>query len=348
VNKVKIDGQFVGKGEPCFIIAEAGSNHNRDINLALKLIDVAADAGADAVKFQNFKANSLYHRKAGQSDYLKIKKSIYRVIEEMEMPDDWIPKLAKYAQKKGIMFFSAPTDPYCVDVVVQNSPILKVASYELSNVPLVRYMASFGKPLILSTGAHNLNEISQAIQIVLQEGNDKIILMQCTASYPAPLDSLNLNVIPALAAEFKCPVGFSDHSSDPVLAPVAAVALGACCLEKHFTLDKKLYGPDHRFALDPKELKLMVKKVREAEQALGSSMKKVGKVEKELYKFARRSIFAIANITRGEKMTDRNIAVLRCGRLPKGLSPDSFDSILGKKAKRTIKNGQPITKACYA
>lgn len=336
MKKIKIGERCVGEGEPCFIIAEAGSNHNGDYEQAKSLIDVAAEAGADAVKFQTFRAAKLYSKGAGTSDYLGSAKPIYDIIAEMEMPYDWIPRLAEYCLRKEIQFISSPFDEESADRLESFVPVYKIASYEMTHVPLVRHIAGKGKPVILSTGTADSEEVGAAVAAFRGEGNDQLILLQCTASYPAPLDSLNLRVIESLKRAHKVLVGLSDHSRDPILAPIVAVASGACVIEKHFTLSNGLPGPDHKFAVEPHELRELVRRVREAEQTLGSGVKEVAAVEKELRSFARRSIFATRTIHVGEKLDGSNIAVLRCGKLEQGEPPEAYERMLGRIAARHI------------
>lgn len=336
MKKVRIGERWVGNGEPCFIIAEAGSNHDGRLEQARRLIDVAASAGADAVKFQIFRANRLYPRSAGVSGYLKITKPIYDIIAEMEMPYEWLPELAACCREKGILFLASVFDEESADQLDAHVEAFKIASYEMTHLPLIRHIAKKGKPVIISTGTANLDEVTETVKEFRGTGNDDLILMQCTAAYPAPLETLNLRAIATLRSTFGAPVGLSDHSRDPVVGPLAAMALGANLIEKHFTLSNELPGPDHRFALESAELKLMIQKVRETEKALGSGEKVVQPVEAELRGFARRSIFAVKDIAAGEELTRDNIAVLRCGKLPAGLHPKDYPRLLGRRAARHI------------
>ena len=340
--KIRVGERWIGDGEPCLIVAEAGSNHNCNFEQALKLIDVACAAHADAVKFQVFRASRLYPKNAGSSDYLKTSTPIYDIISGMELPYEWVPRLAAHCQKKRILFLASVFDERSADQLDPHVKAFKIASYEMTHIPLVQYVARKGKPVIISTGAASLDEVAETVREFRQTGNDGLMLMQCTAAYPAPLDALNLRAIPAMKSAFGVPVGLSDHSRDPFVGPVAAVALGASLIEKHFTLSNELPGPDHRFALEPSELRLMVQKVREAEKALGSSDKVVHAVENELRKFARRSIFAVKEIAAGEILTEQNIVVLRCGNLAPGLEPKEFSHVLGKRASRNIRAGTAI------
>ena len=348
MKKVQIGNRWVGEMEPSYIVAEAGSNHNGSLAQAKRLIDVTADARADAVKFQAFRASHLYPSSAGRSEYLQQPESIYEIIEDLEMPWDWIPELANYCNQRGVQFLSSVFDEDSVDALCPFVPAFKIASYEMTHLPLLRYVATKGKPVILSTGTANLGEVDEAVATFLKTGNDQLILLQCTASYPAPLESLNIRVIQTMRERFRVPVGLSDHSRDPLVGPLAAVALGACIVEKHFTLSNELPGPDHRFAVEPAELRTMVHNIRELESALGSGRKEVHPVENELRAFARRSIFAVRNIEVGERFSRENIRVLRSGKLSAGLEPKIFDQILGRTAKRHIPAETAILGEDYA
>ncbi len=346
--KVQIGNRWVGDGEPCFIIAEAGSNHDGKLEQAKQLIDIAAIAGADAVKFQVFRANRLYPRNAGLSDYLKIPKPIYDIIAEMEMPYEWLPQLSAYCREKAILFLASVFDEGSADKVDPHVAAFKIASYEMTDIPLIRHVAKKGKPVIISTGTADLDEVTETVDEFRRTGNDCLILMQCTAAYPAPLDSLNIRAVATMKSIFTVPVGLSDHSSDALTGPLTAVALGANLIEKHFTLSKKMPGPDHRFALEPDELRLMVDKAHEIEKTLGDGKKVVQPVELELREFARRSIFAVRDITIGETFTDENVAILRCGKLKYFLEPKHFPDLLGKLAQRNILAESAIRKDDYA
>jgi len=346
--KVKIGRRWIGEGEPCFIIAEAGSNHNGDIDHAKRLIEVASCAGADAVKFQVFRADRLYSRGAGVSDYLKMPRPIYDIIADLEMPYVWLSELAAHCQKKDILFLASVFDEESADQLDPHVEAFKIASYEITHIPLVRYVAHKKKPVILSTGTANLEEVVEIVDEFRRTGNGDLILMQCTAAYPAPLESLNVRAITTMRSRFGVPVGLSDHSRDPLVGPLAAVALGANVLEKHFTLSNESPGPDHRFAVEPAELGLMIRKVRELEKAMGSGEKVMNPIEAELREFARRSIFAVRDIEAGETFSKGNIAILRCGNLKPYLEPKHFQDVLGKRAQRNIAAESAIQREDYA
>ena len=344
---VKVGDHLIGEGEPCFIIAEAGSNHNGSLEQAQRLIDVAAEAKADAVKFQLFRASKLYPPTAGQSDYLNLDRPIYDIIQEMEMPYEWLPKLSAYCQRAGIIFLASAFDEESANELEPYVPAHKIASYEMTHLPLVRHIASKGKPVIISTGTAHLEEVHETVDAFLKSGNEELMLMQCTASYPASTESLNLRAIPTMNAAFGVPVGLSDHSRDPLVGPLAAVGLGASLVEKHFTLSNRLPGPDHQYAVEPNELRLMVKKIREVEKAFGSGEKETQSVERELRRFARRSIFATQDIASRDALTSKNVAVLRCGNLQPGLEPKFYGELLGRPANHDIKAGSVIHQQDY-
>jgi sialic acid synthase SpsE len=336
MTRLRLGERWVGDGEPAYIVAEAGSNHNGSFEQALRLIDAAADARADAVKFQQFKAATLYPRSAGASDYLNTPRSIYDIIRDMETPGDWVPELAGHCRRRGLAFLSSPFDEEAADLLDPWVPAFKVASYEMTHAPLLRHIARKGKPMIVSTGAAVLDEVLHAVEVIRSAGNDEIVLLQCTAKYPTPLDAVNARALVSLREATGLLTGLSDHSRDPVVAPVVAVTLGACLIEKHFTLSNRLPGPDHEFAVEPHELRALVQRVREAEQALGHGRKETLPEEEELRAFARRSIFAVREIRPGERLSAENVAVLRCGKLGFGLPPEAFERVLGRAAARSI------------
>jgi len=342
MNSVNIGHRIVGSGSRCLVIAEAGSNHNGDLDQAKALVRIAGEAGADAVKFQTFRAEKLYARNAGNSDYLQLDRSIFDVIAAMEMPYEWLPVLAEEARRQGLLFLSTPFDEQSVDELDPYVPAFKIASYEMTHIPLVRYIAKKGKPVIISTGTATLDEVRETVGAVRATGNEQIVLLQCTASYPAPIDALNLRAMATMQRELRVPVGLSDHSRDPLIGPIAAVALGASVIEKHFTFSNDLPGPDHRFAIEPGELRAMVTAIRDCESSLGSGEKKTADVEQELREFARRTIFTSKAIAHGERFTDANVAVLRAGKAGHGLPPSALDGLIGKRARRDLPADVPV------
>jgi len=338
------------------IIAEAGSNwrmgtERRDMKMAKTLIESASQAGADAIKFQTYRAETVYVSNAGKLSYLdegNSPESISDIFKDLSMPYEMIPELADFSKSHSIEFMSTPfsiEDTKAIDPFVNRH---KIASYEIGHSELISFIAQIGKPLILSTGGATIDEIKWAVNFFHSNGGKEISLMQNTAKYPAPFSTLNLRVIPTLKKIFDVPVGLSDHSRDPILAPVAAVALGATIIEKHFTLDNKLPGPDHSFAITSEELKKMVEAIRNCEDSLGSEDKFVQKDEEELRNFAQRGIQAKRNISKGESLEiGKNIDILRSGIQNKGLHPKFLNDIDGKKASRDIPVGDGIIHGDY-
>lgn len=338
--------------EKVLIIAEAGSNWyaandqaGQGEKRAYQMIDAAKEAGADAVKFQTFRAEDIYVENAGLSDYLShqgIQEDITSLFKELSLSDVMVFKLAEYAKKVGIEFLSSvfsPRDFALIDPLVNRH---KIASYEINHLRLIELVAKSGKPLILSTGASTPSEIDWAVDTFKKNGGTSLTLLQCTAKYPAPPESLNLNVIPWLKKRYQVEAGLSDHSME-LSSPIAAVALGATCIEKHFTLDRGLSGPDHSFAIEPAELKKMVQAIREVELMLGSSLKTVEEIEKELYFFAKRGIQSLRDICKGEILLEgENIAILRPGKRSLGLHSKHMPHVHGKIALRDIKKGEGV------
>jgi N-acetylneuraminate synthase len=337
-----IGDRQVGPDQPTFVIAEAGSNHNGDLETAKELIDVAVDAGADAVKFQTFRAKDMYVEDSGEVEYLDDDRSIYDIIESMEMPHGWIPELHDYCTERGIYFLSTPFDERSAEVLSKYVPAWKVASYTSSHHPFLRELADTGKPIIMSTGAHELDEVRESVEVLETAGTAGLALLQCVAAYPTPIEDINVRVVETLAEEFGVPAGLSDHTLDPVTAPAAAVALGASIVEKHFTLDKTMDGPDHQFALEPEELAEMVTAIRDTESALGTGEKSVLDVESELHDKARRAVHAVDDIAAGETLTAENVKVLRPGEQEAGLHPKFYDEVVGKTAIRDIQQSAGI------
>lgn len=334
-----------------FVIAEAGSNwkagsYNEDLKRAKKLIKIASQSGADAIKFQMFRAKTVYVSNAGNSDYLEksgIKKSINEIFQKAEMPYEMLSELSNYCKKQHIQLMATAFSVEDARAINKYVKIHKVASYEINHIRLLEYLAKTKKPIILSTGASNYEEIDFAINLLKKHKVKKYALLQCTAKYPAPLESLNLSIIPQMKHKYKIPVGLSDHSVDPVIGPIAAVTLGATIIEKHFTLDKDLPGPDHKFALIPSELKKMIQSIRDAQKTFGDGEKHVLDVERELRDFAVRRIQAIKDIKKGEKFVEGdNIEVLRPGKRIRGAKAKFLLKINGKTSNRSIKLGDGV------
>ena len=343
VTTIDIAGRKVGNGQPCFVIAEAGVNHNGDIELAKKLIDVAKEVGADAVKFQTFKAEDVVTRGAEKAEYQKEttgeKESQFEMIKKLELSERDLGALLFYAKEKDIIFLSSPFDKRSVDLLDElGVPAFKVGSGEITNLPLLRHIARKKKPILLSTGMSTLGEIAEALEVMLQEGAGEILLLHCVSCYPAKVEEMNLRAMETLRQAFKLPVGLSDHTLG-ISIPVAVVALGVCVIEKHFTLDKNLHGPDHRASLEPEELKQMVKAIRDIERAMGDVIKRPTKGEEEIKKVARRSIVAKVDIPEGAIIAEDMLDVKRPGT---GIEPRYLERIVGKRAKRCIKGGELI------
>ncbi|WP_435196368.1 N-acetylneuraminate synthase family protein [Natronomonas sp. EA1] len=332
----------VGPDEPTFVIAEAGSNHNGDIDIAKELIDVAAKAGADAVKFQTFRAEDLYVEDSGNVEYLDDERSIYDIIESMEMPYEWIPELHDYCNEQNVVFMSTPFDERSAEELEPYVPAWKVASYTSSHLPFLQHLAGTDKPIIMSTGAHELAEVRESVEGLRDAGVEDLVLLQCVAAYPTPLSDINVQVVKTLAEEFNVMSGISDHTIEPTTAPTAAVALGAGVVEKHFTLDKDMEGPDHEFALEPDELNSMIAAIRDTERALGGGGKRVLEVEEELHDKARRTIQAVTEINPGDQVTRDKINILRPGEQKQGLLPKHYDEVVGKTAAKHIQEGSGI------
>ncbi|MEW6188638.1 MAG: N-acetylneuraminate synthase [Actinomycetota bacterium] len=341
--RVKIGDKLVGEGEPVFVVAEVGSNHDRKLGQAKRLIDAAADAGADAVKFQTFLADKLVAKISPKAGYMKKvseKESAYEIFKRIELPREWHPELVRYAKKRGLIFLSSPFDEEAVDLLDGlGVPAFKVASGELTNLPFIRYMAKKRKPMIVSTGAATMGEIWEAILTIKRAGNERIVLLHCTANYPVAEEDANLLAINILRKEFKLPVGYSDHTLG-IAAPLAAVALGAVIVEKHFTLSRKLRGPDHFYSIEPNELKAMVKGIRAVEKMMGTPTKKTVKAEQEIRKLARRSIFAKVDIPVGIVIQKEMLTILRPAI---GLEPKYLERVVGKKSRVYISQYKPIT-----
>lgn len=343
MKKIRIGNKLIGEGEPCFIIAEAGVNHNGDIKLAKKLIEVAKKAGADAVKFQTFKAESIVVKDAQKAEYQKEttgEGSQYEMIKSLELSKEEFGELAEYARKKDIMFLSSPFDKESVDLLHElDVPAFKIGSGEITNFPLLRYVAKKGKPIILSTGMATLGEVEEALNVIRSEGVEDVILLHCVSNYPAKIEEINLRAMRTLKCAFKLPVGFSDHTLG-ITVPIAAVALGACVIEKHFTLDRNLPGPDHRASLKPNELKEMVKAIREVERALGDGIKRPTADEEEVKKVVRRSIVAKVDIPEGVIIMEDMLDIKRPGI---GIEPKYMKTIIDRKARKEIKKDELIT-----
>lgn len=326
-----------------FIIAEAGVNHNGSLDLGLRLIEAAKETGADAVKFQTFSADRLVTRQAEKAVYQKqttpTAESQYRMLKKLELGPGDHAFLLKRAKELGIIFLSSPFDPEGADLLEKlDVPMIKIPSGEITNHPLIRHIARMRKPVILSTGMSTLGEIEEAIEIIYSEGNRGVTLLHCVTEYPAPFEQINLRAIQTLKQAFKVPVGYSDHSPGTEIA-MAAVALGAEMIEKHFTLDRTLEGPDHRASLEPSELKQMVTAIRNIEKALGDGIKKPAPCELKNREIARKSVVAACRINPGEKITLDKVTMKRPGD---GIAPRDLEKILGLAVSRVVEADEPL------
>jgi len=323
-----------------FIIAEAGVNHNGSVDLAKKLIDAASVSGADAVKFQTFKAENLVVKNTQKADYQRqttdASESQFDMIKKLELDVETHKELIAYCQEKDIMFLSTPFDHESIDLLSDlGLQIFKIASGEITNLPYLRHIGSLGKRVILSTGMSNLGEVGDALDILINAGTskDNITVLHANTMYPTPMEDVNLNAMLTIQKEFDIAVGYSDHTLG-IEVDIAAVAMGASCIEKHFTLDKTMDGPDHKASLEPEELKAMVDAIRNIEKALGSSEKKPSLSETVNIDIVRKSIVANQKISKGDILTDKNITIKRPGN---GISPMQWDEVIGAVAVKNYK-----------
>jgi len=331
MDKIKLADKLIGEGEPCFIIAEVGSNHDGSLETAKTLIKIAKNAGADAVKFQTFKAEKKVSK--------RMLPRMFNVLKRYELKTEWHPELKGLADKLGIPFLSTPFDEESVDLLDDmDIPAFKVASSDLTHLPLLRHIAKKAKPVILSTGGANLAEVEEAISAIKNEENEKIILLHCVMDYPAKTEDANIQAMITLRDAFHLPAGYSDHSLGTIVS-LAAIAIGASIIEKHFSLDRSLPGPDHPFALEPDELKQMIRNIRLLERALGDGIKRMTANERNIVPIGRRSLIASRDIPKGTTLSREMIKILRPA---KGIAPKHLDLVLGRKAKIDIPEGEPI------
>ena len=321
---------------PIIIIAEAGVNHNSDIKTAKKMIDIAADAGADLVKFQTFTAETLVTEIADKADYQKkLSKqgeSQFEMIKKLELNRSSHKVLIQYCEKKNIQFLSTAFDHESIDLLAEmNIPFYKISSGEITNLPYLRHVGGMGKPVVMSSGMAPLEEIHRAMNVLLEAGvkKDKLIILHCNTEYPTPMDDVNLQAMLTIRDELGVSVGYSDHTLGIEIS-VAAAALGATVIEKHFTLDRTLPGPDHAASLEPEELKAMVSAIRNIENAMGTGVKKPSNSEIKNIPIVRKSIVAKKSISKGERFSEGNLTVKRPGM---GISPMEWDNIIGRESE---------------
>lgn len=330
VRDIKIRDKVVGEEQPVFIVAEAGINHDGQVEQAKELVKRAKEAGADAVKFQTFRAESLCSKRDKN----------FELFKSLELNRDEWESIAETAKNIGIIFFSSAFDEQSVELLDSlGVPVFKIASGDLTYLPFLKYIARKNKPVILSTGMSTLSEIDEALNVIYSTGNHDVILLHCVSNYPTKVEDANLKAIKTLERVFGLPVGFSDHTIGTVI-PIAAVSLGAKVIEKHFTLNKNLPGPDHKLSLTPDEFKDMVVNIRMVEQALGDGLKVPRESEREARRWGRRSITAKINIPAGTTITQDMLQIARPGI---GLEPKFIDMVIGRTAKEDIQEGEALT-----
>ncbi len=341
---IQISDRRIGQGQPCFIIAEAGVNHNGDPELAHKLVEAAEQAGADAVKFQTFITSQLVIPAAPMAAYQRenvgAEMSQYDLLRKLELPFADFARLQQDASSKGLMFLSTADDLESVDFLDSiQVPAFKVASGEIDNLPLLRHIAAKGRPIILSTGMATLGEVELALRAIENAGNHEIALLHCVSSYPAPASGCNLRAIETLAHCFGVPVGFSDHT-EGIEVSLAAIARGACLIEKHFTLDRDLPGPDHKVSLTPREFAELTRCARNIEASIGSGIKWPTQEELETRKVVRRCIVTNRALRDGEVIREQDLRLMRTAG---GLAPAMIPMVIGRHAKCAIAPLEPIT-----
>lgn len=341
---MQINNRIIGSGHPTYIIAEMSANHNKDFNKAVKILEAAKDAGADAVKLQTYTPDTLTIDcdeswfRVGKGTIWE-GKTLYQLYKDAYTPWEWHPKLKNIADELGLDLFSTPFDSSAVEFLEQmNVPAYKVASFEIVDLPLLKKIAGTGKPIIISTGMASFEEIEEAVELVRDKGAEEIALLKCTSAYPSPPEEMNLRTIKHLADSFGLPAGLSDHSMGHAIA-VAAVALGACIVEKHFTLSRSEPGPDSSFSMEPDEFKDMVESIRKIEKAMGKISYEITEKQKAS-KLFRRSLFVVRDMKAGEEFSDRNVRSIRPGY---GLHTRHLPEVIGLKATKDIKKGTPLT-----
>jgi N,N'-diacetyllegionaminate synthase len=340
---ITIDGKQIGPGHACFIIAEVGVNHNGDPEIARQMIDAAAEAGVDCVKFQTFSAEEFCNSAEDIYEYVSqgevVRESMLEMFRRLELRRDEFARLFDYARKRGLVPLSTPADCPAVDLLEGiGAGAFKVGSDDLVHTPFLRYVAGKGKPIIISTGMADAADIDRAVAAVTSTGNRQLAILHCVSLYPTPPEQVNLRRMTALEQRYPFPVGFSDHSFG-ITAAVGAVSLGARIVEKHFTLDRDMPGPDHRFSADPVELQALVRTIRDVEQSLGDGSLALSPDERRMAELCHRSIIAARDIAAGETLSDADVGFKRPGA---GLMPYQIDLVLGRRARRAIPAGSVI------
>jgi N,N'-diacetyllegionaminate synthase len=340
----ELGGRPVGEGRPAYVIAEAGANHNRDLGIARELVDVAAEAGADAVKFQTYSGELLYSTKAPRFEHSAAlgDRSPSELLEQVALPREWQAELRDHAGARGIAFFSTPFDAAAVaELAALEVPAMKIASFEIVDPELIAAAAGSGRPLLISTGMATLAEVEEALGWAAAAGAAAVGLMQCTSLYPAPPERANLRAMATMRSAFGVPVGLSDHTTGTA-TPIAAAALGAAFVEKHFTLDREMEGPDHAFALEPRELGAMVAGIREAEAALGDGRKRGPGPEEaeENHSLARRSLIVVGDHPAGTVLSAEMLTAKRPGF---GVAPKDREKVLGRTLRVAVEHDDVLT-----
>ncbi len=343
MKTIKIKNRIIGKGYPTYIIAEMSGNHAGSIERAKEIIRMAKACGADCIKLQTYTPDTITID--CDNEYFRINKgtwngeNLYQLYGKAYTPWEWQLELKSEADKVGIDFFSTPFDNTAVDFLEGiGVDFYKIASFELVDIPLIKYVASKGKPIIMSTGMGTLGEIEEAVKAVHSQGNDQLILLKCSSAYPAIPNDMNLKTIQNMSEVFGLPVGFSDHSMGSIGA-VTAVALGACVIEKHVCMSREIENPDSSFSMQPEEFRQMVEDIRSTERAIGTVCYEISEKEKDNIAF-RKSIFVVEDIKKGEKLTHDNVKVIRPGY---GLMPKYYDDIIGQVALKDLKQGTPLS-----
>lgn len=343
IKQIQIGDRFVGPRAPVYVIAEAGVNHNGDVTMALQLVDAAVDAGADAVKFQSFVGTELVSASAPKAEYqlrtTDPAESQLEMISRLELSGEAHETINSHCRVRGIQFLSTPFDRVSADRLDQlQVPAFKISSGDLTNSPLLEYVARFGKPLIVSTGMSYLSEVAESVNVIRGAGNHQIMLLHCVSNYPAAPADANLRAIQTMMDEFQVPVGFSDHTAGSIVA-VAAVASGACMIEKHLTLDRNLSGPDHKASLEPHQFQSFVSDIRAVESSLGSGRKEPAASESNTRSVARRSLVAGRSLEKGTLLQRDMLNQKRPGT---GIPPNQMDAVLGKTLARNLEPNEMI------
>ena len=344
MRQFEIAGKTIGGGFPCFIIAEAGVNHNGDLELAKQLVDAAVEVGADAVKFQTLFADKLVSPEAPKATYqletTGEDESQAEMIRKLELPPQAFAELNEYCAEREIIFISSPFDHDSIDLLDElGVPAFKVPSGETVNLPYLRHMAEKGRPIILSTGMSYLGEVERALRTIREAGNDRVVVLHCVSNYPADPADVNLRAMQTMERAFGVPVGFSDHTMG-IEVPLAAAALGASVIEKHFTLDRAMPGPDHRASLEPDAMRAMVEGIRKVEQALGTGVKEPAESESNTKMVARRSIYTARAVEAGTQLKEEDLIALRPSG---GIPPDQFDVVVGRRLHQALPAGHAIS-----